>query len=148
MRICPVSERQSLGRATSKLFSARGISVLLAEVPADGHVIRGGHLECLERESASERSTDVAVSLLPRLYKVGVISRIGKDRYSLVVLRCGTQQGDPADVDFLHGICERAAWARDGRRERVQVTGYDGDRCDGLRCEVLLIAGNVASEDS
>ncbi len=59
---------------------------------------------------------------------------------------CGTQQDGAADVDFLHSARERAAWTRDGRREWVEVTDDDRDRRDGVRHEVLLVAGNVASE--
>ena len=106
---------------------------MLTEVPADGRIVRRGHLERLERESVSERSADVAISLPPRIHKVGVIGGIREHRDALVVLRRSAQQRDPADVDLLDGVCERAAWSCDGRRERVQVADYDGDRRDGLR---------------
>lgn len=65
-----------------------------------------------------------------------------------MVLGRGAQQGDAADVDLLDGVGKRAAWACDGRGEGIEVTDDDGDRRDGLRREVLLIAGDVASEDS
>jgi len=147
VRVRAVSQYQSLGRP-SVLFSARGIGVLLAEVAADGRVVRGGHLERLERESAPERGADVAFALRPRLDKVGVIGGIGEHRDARVVLGRGAQQRDAADVDLLDGVREGAAWARDGRRERVQVADDDGDRRDGLRGEVLLVGGDVAREDA
>lgn len=148
VRIRAVSQYQSLGRP-SVLFSARGIGVLLAKVAADGRVVRGGHLERLERESAPERGADVAsFALRPRLDKVGVIGGIGEHRDARVVLGRGAQQRDAADVDLLDGVREGAAWARDGRRERVQVADDDGDRRDGLRGEVLLVGGDVAREDA
>jgi hypothetical protein len=130
--ISSVSQRQSLGRAR-ELVSARSIGVLLAEVPADGRVVLCGHLERLERKSASERGADVAVALIPRLHKVGVIGRVGEHRDALVVFGRGTQQRDPADIDLLDGVRERAAGPCDGRRERVEIADDDGDRRDGLR---------------
>ena len=65
----------------------------------------------------------------------------------MVLGRCA-QEGDAADVDLLDCVRERAARAGDGRREGVQVADDDGDRGDGVRRQILLIAGDVAGEDS
>ncbi len=113
MRVGSISQRHALGRA-NELTSARGVRILFAEVPADGYVVSCRHLERLERESAPESSADISVSLLPRLYKVGVIGGIRKHRDALVVLGRCTQQRDPADVDLLNGVRERAAGSCDG----------------------------------
>jgi len=147
VRVCAVSQCQSLGRA-SALLTVCGIGVLLAEVPADGLVVPRGHLERLEREPAPERGSHVAVALRPRLHKISVIRGIGEHRDALMVFGRGAQQCDAADVDLLDGVCEGASWSRDGRRERIQVADDDGDGRDGLRCEVLLIGGDVACEDA
>lgn len=147
MRICAVSQRQSL-RWTGALFTVRGIGVLLAEVPADGLVVPRGHLERLEREPAPECGSHVAAALRPRLHKVRVIGGIGEHRDALMIFGCGAQQRHTADVDLLDGVCEGAAWPRDGRRERIQVADDDRDGRDGLCCEVLLIGGDVACKDA
>jgi len=60
----------------------------------------------------------------------------------------GAQQRDPADVDLFDGVCEGAAWPRDGRRERIQVADDDRDGRDGLCCEVPLIGRDVACKDA
>jgi hypothetical protein len=147
VRICAISQCHSLCRA-SEPFTARGIGILLAEVRADRRIVLRGHLERLERKSAPARGANFARALSPRLYKIGVIGGVREHRDALVVLGRGAQQGDAADVDLLDGVGERAPGARDGRREGVQVADDDGDRRDGLRREVLLIAGDVAREDS
>ena len=148
VRIRAVSQCHSLCRSSSP-FSARSIGVLLAEVRADRRVILRGHLKRLERKSAPERSAHVTgATLRPRFHKIGVIGGVGEHRDALVVLGRCAQEGDAADVDLLDGVRKRAARARDGRREGVQVADDDGDRGDGLRREILLIAGDVAGEDS
>jgi hypothetical protein len=65
-----------------------------------------------------------------------------------VIFGRGAQQRDPADVDLFDGVREGAAWPRDGRRERIEVADDDRDGRDGLRCEVLLIGGDVACKDA
>jgi hypothetical protein len=151
VRIRSISQGQSLGRSNES-FSARGIGVLFAEVPADGRVVPRRHLERLERESPPECGADVAAAaaaaLRPRLEKVGVIGGIREHRDALVVLGGGAQQRDAADVDVLDGVRGRAAGPRDRGREGVQVADDDGDRRDGVRREVLLVGGDVAGEDA
>lgn len=148
MGVRTVAKRNPLDGADEFLRSAVRRRVLLPEVPADGVVVPGGHLECLQRELAPERLADVAVALRPRLEELCVVRGVGQHGHAGVVLGGGAEQRDTANVDLLDRIGERAAGLGDSLGERVQVAYNDGDGRDGLGLEILLIGGDRASQDT
>lgn len=148
MGVRTVAEGNALDSSGELILGAVRGRVLLAEVPADGVVVLGGHLKRLQRELAASRLADFAVAALPRLQELGVIARIGEDADALVVLGRGAEESDTADVDFLDRVCERAVWLGDGLSEGVEVADDDGNGRDGLRFQVLLVGGDRTSKDA
>jgi hypothetical protein len=66
-----------------------------------------------------------------------------------VVLGGGTKKGHTSNVDLLDGLSDgRRGNAGDGLVEGVEVADNDIDGGDSLRLEVLLVGGDVASEDT
>ena len=96
-------------------------------------------LKRLERELAPCSLADVAIARLPCSKEFCIVGRVGEDRYALVVLRRGAEEGNTANVDLLDCVGERAPRLGDRVREWVEVADDDGDGGDLLGLKVGLI---------
>jgi hypothetical protein len=139
MRVGTVPQRSPLN-SSSKFFRLEITrSVLLPEVSADSLVVPGRRLERLECELASQRLSNVPLTILPSLQKVIVIGGIGKDGDPFVILCRSPQKGDPSNVDLLDRICESASRFCDCFGERIEVANHDRYGRNRLGFEILFV---------
>ena len=139
MRVSTVPQRSPLN-SSSKFFRLEITgSVLLPEVSTDSLVVLGRRLERFEREFASQRLSDIPLTVLPSFQKVIVIGRIGKDGDPFMILCRGPQKGDPSDVDLLDRICKSASRFCDGFGERIEVANHNRYGRNRLGFEILFV---------
>lgn len=139
MRVGTVPERSPLN-SSSEFFRfeiTRGI--FLPEVSTDGFVVLGCHLECLERELASQRLANVPLTVLPSLQKVTVIGGIGKHGDPFVILGRSAEKGNTSNINLLDRICEGTSRFFDGFGEWIEVANHDRDGGNRLGFEVLFV---------
>ena len=148
MRICAIPQRNSLHWPSQLFFGQLGRGILLPEISTNSLVIFARHLECLERQLASDALADTAFTTLPRLEKLSVIRWIGEDRHAFVVLRCCTEESDTPNINFFNCICKGAIGLGDRRCERVEIANDDRDGGDGLGFEILFIGRYSPGQDT
>lgn len=103
----------------------------------------------LDRHALPELVRDLAVAGLPLREELIVVLGVAKDGNAVVVFSGGTEKGDTSDVHLLDSLGDGGRGnARDGLVEGVEVADNDVDGSDTLGLEVLLVGGNVASEDT
>lgn len=103
----------------------------------------------LDSHAPPEVLSNLTVTLLPLRKELVVILGVGKDDDTVVVLGGGTKKGHSSNVDLLDGLGDgRGGDTSDGLVEGVEVADDDGDGGDLLSLEVLLVGGDVASEDT
>jgi hypothetical protein len=115
-------------------------------VIADRGVVVRDPVEGGDREREPRRLADRAVR--PQLVEQGRVLRgVGDDRDRLPVLRGRAHHRRPADVDVLDRVVERAAGARDGRLERIEVDDQDVDRRDAVLAQRRHVGRQLAARE-
>src|SRR5205807_5528516 len=118
------------------------------EVVEDRGIVAGRVLEPLEGQFLPQLRWDRLV-VAPRLEHVAVAGRTHDHGDPRGVFRRRPDQGDPTDVDVLHGLVDRDVRLGYGRFERIQVHDDEIDRDRAQVLEVLLVDGRRenSSED-
>lgn len=137
MRVGTVAERE-LGHTVA--------SVLLAEEARDSSVVVGGLLEGLQGVLLAASLGDLTG--LKLLEELGVVSGVGEDSHTLVVLGRSAEQSHTTDINLLDGLVDSDVHLGDGLLEGVQVADNEVDLGDLLFGEVLLVGLDVAGKDT
>ena len=148
MWVSSITKGSSLDSTSQLLFRQVRRSVLLPEIPADGIIVFGSHFESFQGKLGTSGLANIAISILPRVKELLVVSWVGKDRNTLMVFSRCTQEGDTADVNLFNSVCKRAARLGDSLGEGVQVADNDRDGGNGLCLQVLLIRWDRSSKNT
>ena len=148
MRVGTISEWRPLDSSSELLRFEITRSVSFPEVSADSVIILGCHLECLESKFASQRLSDIPLTVPPSAQEAIVIGGIGKDGDPLVILGRSAKKGDTSNVNLFDRVCESASRFRDGLGEWIEVADHDRDGGNRLGFEILFVGRDRTGENA